>query len=127
LKYGKDGAPYWVELQIIPIYDESGEHTHWISIQRDISERKRMEARLLESARLASAGQLSASLAVELNTPLASVVSTLEWLADRLPLLLGQTGQSEQPELKETLEALADARQSAARMAAVTGYLQLLG
>ncbi|HVY30646.1 MAG TPA: PAS domain S-box protein [Polyangiaceae bacterium] len=127
LKYGKDGAPYWVELQIIPIFDESGEHTHWISIQRDISERKRMEARLLESARLASAGQLSASLAVELNTPLASVVSTLEWLADRLPLLLGQTGQSDQPELKETLEALADARQSAARMAAVTGYLQLLG
>lgn len=127
LKYGKDGAPYWVELQIIPIFDEAGEHTHWISIQRDISERKRMEARLLESARLASAGQLSASLAVELNTPLASVVSTLEWLADRLPLLLGQTGQSDQPELQETLEALSDARQSAARMAAVTGYLQLLG
>jgi PAS domain S-box-containing protein len=127
LKYGKDGAPYWVELQIIPMFDEAGEHTHWISIQRDISERKRMEARLLESARLASAGQLSASLASELNSPLASVVSSLEWLADRLPLLLGQAGDIEQPELKEALEALSDARQSAARMASVTSYLNLLG
>lgn len=126
LKYAKDGAPYWVELQIIPMFDAAGEHTHWISIQRDISERKRMEARLMESARLASAGQLSASLASELNSPLASVVSSLEWLADRLPLLLGQVGDLAQPEMKEALEALDDARLSAARMASVTSYLQLL-
>lgn len=127
LKYGKDGAPYWVELQIIPMFDAAGEHTHWISIQRDISDRKRMEARLLESARLASAGQLSASLASELNSPLASVVSSLEWLADRLPVLLGQVGDLGLPELKETLEALDDARLGATRMAAVTSYLHLLG
>ena len=127
LKYGKDGVPYWVELQILPMFDAAGEHTHWISIQRDISERKRLEARLLESARLAAAGQLSASLASELNSPLASVVSSLEWLADRLPVLLGQVGDLQQPELKEALEALDDARLSAARMASVTSYLQLLG
>ena len=126
LKYGKDGTPYWVELQIIPMFDGAGEHTHWISIQRDISERKRLEARLLESARLASAGELSASLASELNSPLASVVSSLEWLAERLPSLLGQHGDLANPELKETLEALDDARQSARRLAAVTNYLQLL-
>jgi PAS domain S-box-containing protein len=124
LKYSKDGAPYWVELQILPMFDEAGEHSHWISIQRDITERKRMEARLLESASLAASGQLSASLASELNSPLASVVSSLEWLAERLPPLLVQ---SEGRDAREVMEALADARASAARLASATGYLQLLG
>lgn len=126
LKYAKDGTPYWVELQLLPMFDDAGEHSHWISIQRDITERKRMEARLLESARLAAAGQLSASLANELNSPLATVVSSLEWLTDRLPVLLGQLGNPSN-ETREMLEALADARASAARMASATSYLQLLG
>lgn len=126
LKYNKDGSPYWVELQILPVFDEAAQHSHWISIQRDITERKRMEAQLLESARLAASGQLSASLANELNSPLASVVSSLEWLAERLPVLLGQLGKLP-PESREVLEALADARASAARMASATSYLQLLG
>jgi PAS domain S-box-containing protein len=126
LKYNKDGSPYWVELQILPMFDEAGQHSHWISIQRDITERKRMEAQLLESARLAASGQLSASLANELNSPLASVVSSLEWLAERLPILLGQLGKLP-PETREVLEALADAQASAARMASATSYLQLLG
>jgi PAS domain S-box-containing protein len=125
LKYAKDGAPYWVELQILPMFDEAGHHSHWISIQRDITARKRLEARVLESARLAAAGQLSASLANELNSPLASVVSSLEWLADRLPVLLGQLGPSR--EASEVLEAVADARSSAGRLASATSYLQLLG
>jgi C4-dicarboxylate-specific signal transduction histidine kinase len=126
LKYGKDGAPYWVELQILPVFDEAGQHSHWVSIQRDITERKRLEARLLESARWASAGLLSASVSSELNSPLASVVSSLEWLADRLPVLLGQLQEGAQKEAAEVLEALADARGGAARVTAATSYLQLL-
>ena len=126
LKYAKDGSPYWVELQIIPVFDEAGAHSHWVSIQRDISERKRLETRLLESARLAAAGALSASLASELNSPLASVTSSLEWLSDRVPALLDQLGDRSQPEVKEVLEALADARIGASRVAAATSYLHLL-
>ncbi|HKY38095.1 MAG TPA: PAS domain-containing protein [Polyangiaceae bacterium] len=126
LKYAKDGSPYWVELQIIPVFDESGTHSHWVSIQRDITERKRLESRLLESARLAAAGALSASLASELNSPLASVTSSLEWLSDRVPALLDQLGDRAQPEVKEVLEALTDARIGASRVASATSYLHLL-
>lgn len=127
LKYAKDGTPYWVELQIIPMFDEAGQHSHWLSVQRDITERKRMEARLLDSARLAAAGQLSASLASELNTPLASVVSSLEWLTERLPSLLSGLVGERQTAASEVLDALADARQSAARLTKATSHLQLLG
>ncbi len=46
LKYGKDGRPYWVELQIVPIFDEDGVHTHWVSVQRDITDQRDLERRL---------------------------------------------------------------------------------
>ena len=42
----KDGELYWESVSISPICDEEGRTIHFISIQHDISERKRIEARL---------------------------------------------------------------------------------
>ena len=39
--YAKSGAPQWVELDISPFLDESGAHTHWVIVGRDIGERKK--------------------------------------------------------------------------------------
>ncbi len=44
LNYRKDGTKFWVELNIVPLADENGWYTHWVSVQRDITERKRVEA-----------------------------------------------------------------------------------
>ncbi len=38
INYRKDGTEFWVELSIVPIADESGWFTHWVSVQRDISD-----------------------------------------------------------------------------------------
>ncbi|HEY9692704.1 MAG TPA: diguanylate cyclase [Oculatellaceae cyanobacterium] len=43
INYSKDGSEFWVELNISPVTDERGWYTHWISIQREITERKRLE------------------------------------------------------------------------------------
>jgi len=43
LNYSKTGTPYWVELHISPIYDEDGKHTNFMSVERDITDRKRLE------------------------------------------------------------------------------------
>ncbi|MEJ1977089.1 MAG: PAS domain S-box protein [Acetobacteraceae bacterium] len=43
LNYRKDGAPFWVELDITPVVDEYGTLTNWIAIQRDITSRKNNE------------------------------------------------------------------------------------
>jgi diguanylate cyclase (GGDEF)-like protein/PAS domain S-box-containing protein len=40
--YRKDGTAFWTELSMSPISDKSGRYTHWIFMQRDISERKRL-------------------------------------------------------------------------------------
>ncbi len=43
LNYRKDGTTFWVELSIVPVADETGWFTHWVSVQRDVSERKQNE------------------------------------------------------------------------------------
>lgn len=44
LSYRKDGTPFWVELSVRPLADETGWYTHWISVQRDVTvQHKAME------------------------------------------------------------------------------------
>ncbi|MDD4553508.1 MAG: ATP-binding protein [Bacteroidales bacterium] len=43
INYHKNGTPYWVRLQIQPVFDETGQLTHFISIQRDITEQKKVQ------------------------------------------------------------------------------------
>lgn len=43
LNYRKDGTRFWVELNIVPVADETGWYTHWVSVQRETTERRREE------------------------------------------------------------------------------------
>jgi PAS domain S-box-containing protein len=49
LNYRKDGSEFWVELNLVPILNKCGQCTHWVALQRDITERKQAEAVLLAS------------------------------------------------------------------------------
>lgn len=49
INYRKDGSEFWVEFSFVPVLNESGQYTHWISVQRDITERKLSEQALRES------------------------------------------------------------------------------
>ena len=40
INYRKDGSEFWVECNIVPFADEEGSFVHWVSVQRDITERK---------------------------------------------------------------------------------------
>lgn len=40
LNVKKDGTQFWVEVSIVPLADETGWFTHWVSVQRDVTERK---------------------------------------------------------------------------------------
>lgn len=43
LNYKKNGEAFWSDLDISPIADGKGQFTHWLSVQRDITEHKKME------------------------------------------------------------------------------------
>ena len=49
INHHKNGSTYWVEVNIVPLVDPHGKITHFISIQRDISERKSVEEALKSS------------------------------------------------------------------------------
>ena len=52
VNYRKDGTEFDLEWHVAPIRNESGETTHYISIQRDITERKWKEQKIREQAAL---------------------------------------------------------------------------
>ncbi|ELS00384.1 PAS domain S-box [Xenococcus sp. PCC 7305] len=43
INYRKDGSEFWVEINLNPVADEQGCYTHWIAIQREVTERKLAE------------------------------------------------------------------------------------
>lgn len=46
INYKKDGTPFWVNMSLEPVADPSGWYTHWIAIERDVTERKLKEQEL---------------------------------------------------------------------------------
>lgn len=44
LNFRKDGTAFWADVDLTPITDEGGLPTHWISIQRDVTQRREAEA-----------------------------------------------------------------------------------
>jgi PAS domain S-box-containing protein len=41
INYRKDGSEFWVEISIKPVANENGCYTHWVGVQRDITESKK--------------------------------------------------------------------------------------
>ncbi|MCG9893450.1 MAG: PAS domain S-box protein [Thermosynechococcaceae cyanobacterium MS004] len=52
LNYTKNGSEFWVDLNITPRTNEQGLITHWIAIQRDMSDRKAAELTLQRQAQI---------------------------------------------------------------------------
>ena len=46
VNYAKDGTEFWIEMLITPVANAAGWYTHWVAIERDVSDRKLTEAHL---------------------------------------------------------------------------------
>jgi diguanylate cyclase (GGDEF)-like protein/PAS domain S-box-containing protein len=51
LNLHKDGREFWVQFIIVPVADADGWFTHWVSIQRDVTARRRHDAELAAMVR----------------------------------------------------------------------------
>ena len=55
MNYHKDGHTYWIDLEITPIFDQQGRVDKFISIEKDITERKSAQERMRKQAELLNA------------------------------------------------------------------------
>lgn len=49
LNYKKNGEPFWNNFTVAPVANESGWYTHWVAIERDVSERRKTDALMRDS------------------------------------------------------------------------------
>lgn len=70
--YRRHGEPYWMEQEIIPVFDENGAHTNFIVVGRDISERKNAESQADEAAQFEVEKQAEWRILSEFNEWLQS-------------------------------------------------------
>lgn len=93
-----DGVYRWVHVRIDPLVDEQGHIVRWYGLLTDVDDRREMEEALRSTRRklsaatqIATVAELSASIAHEINQPLASVVTNAHacqtWLSHDPPNL----------------------------------------
>ena len=81
----KNGQTYQAEKTITPVRDAAGKITHFICNDRDITERKRLEAQLLQATKMDAIGQLAGGVAHDFNNLLMIISSYAELGTDLLP------------------------------------------
>jgi PAS domain S-box-containing protein len=120
----KDGGVIWVEVDTFPA-PVAGNAPHLAGVVVDITERKRAEEALRDAradlermGRLSTLGELTASIAHEINQPLAAIVTQSEAALRFLDRV--------EPDLDEVRDALSSIRLDGARAAEVIRSLRAL-
>ena len=98
----RDGTEVPIEDSAAPIRNAAGDIEGVVLVFHDVSEQRMAEAALLRSEKLASVGRMAATIAHEINNPLASVTNLLflARTADGLPEPAGRYLETADEELK---------------------------
>ncbi len=114
--YRKDGTYFWNELLVSPVFDGTGNLTHFIGVQSDVTgeiealaslrqsearyrkiaeqleltleELTRTQAKLVQQEKMSSLGQLVAGIAHEINNPVGFIHGNLDFVCQYIEDLL---------------------------------------
>jgi two-component system, cell cycle sensor histidine kinase and response regulator CckA len=103
----KDGTLYQTSVTISPIVDQQGRLTHFVAIERDITEHKHLERQLLQAQKMQSIGTLAGGVAHEFNNLLAGINGYA---------YLGLREADAGPTLREFLQYIVDLSERAATL-----------
>lgn len=86
--YKRDGTMFLNELTLTPIRSESGELTHFMGSQRDVTRHREEESQQILDQKMASIGHLATGIAHEINSPLQFVSNNTSFLKQSFDGLL---------------------------------------
>jgi PAS domain S-box-containing protein len=84
LNYRKDGTPFWNHLVISPVRDAGGNVTNFVGVQTDVTERRQLEAQLLQSQKMDAVGRLAGGIAHDFNNILSVILSYAQMIGGDL-------------------------------------------
>lgn len=104
-QYHKSGREIVLELNSVPIGLTAGWYTHWVSVERDITEEIHIQKQLQLAQRMEAIGQLTGGIAHDFNNLLTVITGNSELLIDEL---------SEKPSLQPLARLISSAAERGA-------------
>ena len=80
INYRKDRTEYNLEWQIAPMRDDSGKTTHFVAIQRDITDQRKLESQFRQMQKMEAVSRLAGGVAHDFNNILAVIQMQAELL-----------------------------------------------
>ena len=78
----KDGSTFPASSTVVALRNSDGRVTHFVGVQRDITEELKLRDQLVHSERLSAVGELVAGVAHELNNPLQTILGSVELMLE---------------------------------------------
>jgi PAS domain S-box-containing protein len=78
----KDGQTFPASSTVVALRDRDGRVTHFVGVQRDITEELKLRDQLVHSERLSAVGELVAGVAHEINNPLQTIIGSVELMLE---------------------------------------------
>jgi PAS domain S-box-containing protein len=92
VNYRKNGTPFVNHWSSAPVRNEEGDITHWVSVQRDVTEERQMDRRLL-----AVQDEERRRIDEEIHDEMGGLLATLQLTVDRVRMATGEDGATADP------------------------------
>ncbi|MBA4393267.1 MAG: hybrid sensor histidine kinase/response regulator, partial [Desulfobacca sp.] len=81
--YRKDGQVIWISLNMRAVRDEKGVLLFYEGFNIDITEKKNLQAEIMQDDRLRTIGELAAGVAHEINNPINGIINYAQLMLDQ--------------------------------------------